>query len=293
MGIRTKFNLVLLAVAVLALVLFAFVATPIFQAEKKEEILGQARLLMESAQAIRNYTSEEITPVLDRLQDEKFYPQSVAAYAAVHYFEALHKKHPEFTYREPALNPTNPAHRASDWEADIINDFRNNPTKTELVTERETHDGRVLNLSHPLVATQVCLRCHDTPDAAPKSMVAAYGRQNGFGWKLNEVVGAQIVTVPLSVPLARAQQVRWLIAGALAGVFLLVILLIDALLGLLVIFPVRRMSRIASEVSLGKMDSDEYVKSGSDEVSSLSVSLNRMRRSMNEVLRLMPPGDQR
>ena len=84
---------------------------------------------------------------------------------------------------------------------------------------------------------------------------------------------------------------RWLIAGALAGVFLLVILLIDALLGLLVIFPVRRMSRIASEVSLGKMDSDEYAKSGSEEVSSLSVSLNRMRRSMSEVLRLTPPGD--
>ena len=122
-------------------------------------------------------------------------------------------------------------------------------------------------------------------------MIAAYGRQNGFGWKLNEIIGAQIVTVPLSVPLARAQQVRWLIAGALAGVFLLVILLIDAPLGLLVIFPVRRMSRIASEVSLGKMDSDEYAKSGSDEVSSLSVSLNRMRRSMSEVLRLTPPGD--
>ena len=112
MGIRTKFNLVLLAVAALAFVLFAFVAAPIFQAEKKEEILEQARLLMESAQAIRDYTSEEIAPVLDRLQDEKFYPQSVSAYAAVHYFEALHKKHPEFTYREPALNPTNPAHRA-------------------------------------------------------------------------------------------------------------------------------------------------------------------------------------
>ena len=83
MGIRTKFNLVLLAVAALAFVLFAFVAAPIFQAEKKEEILEQARLLMESAQAIRDYTSEEIAPVLDRLQDEKFYPQSVSAYAAV------------------------------------------------------------------------------------------------------------------------------------------------------------------------------------------------------------------
>ena len=99
-------------------------------------MVRQARLLMESAQAIRDYTSEEIAPALDRLQDEKFYPQSVSAYAAVHYFEALHKKNPEFTYREPALNPTNPAHRATDWEADIINDFRNNPSKTELVTER-------------------------------------------------------------------------------------------------------------------------------------------------------------
>jgi protein-histidine pros-kinase len=32
-------------------------------------------------------------------------------------------------------------------------------------------------------------------------MIAIYGTNNGFGWKENEIVGAQIVSVPMSVPL--------------------------------------------------------------------------------------------
>ena len=43
----------------------------------------------------------------------------------------VHKKLPDYTYREPTLNPTNLNDRAVDWEADIINDFRNDASKTE------------------------------------------------------------------------------------------------------------------------------------------------------------------
>jgi Protein of unknown function (DUF3365) len=128
----------------------------------------------------------------------------------------------------------NPANRAADWEADIINDFRGNPFKEELITERETKNGRVLNPSHSIVSSGPCLACHGTVERAPKSMVAAYGTQNGFGWGPNEIVGAQIVSVPMAVALGQSARIRNLFIYVLAGVFLLLI----ALFNLLPIFMV-------------------------------------------------------
>jgi len=48
-----------------------------------------------------------------------------------------------------------------------------------------------LTLSRPLkIGSAACLTCHSTPDAAPPTMVALYGSQNGFGWKQGETIGA-------------------------------------------------------------------------------------------------------
>ena len=118
-------------------------------------------------------------------------------------------------------------------------------------------------------------------------MLTQYGRQNGFGWKLNEIIGAQIVSVPMAVPLANAANSLYLSLALLAGVFVLLILLINLLLSLLIILPVLRMSQVAGDVSMGKPNVEEYVKSGSDEVATLSVSLNRMKRSVDESIKLL------
>ena len=37
-------------------------------------------------------------------------------------------------------------------------------------------------------------------------MLDLYGTANGFGWKLNEVIGMQVVSVPTAVPIVRANQ---------------------------------------------------------------------------------------
>ena len=287
MGIRTKFNLVLLAVAAIGVGLFALISGPFLTEQAREEVFVRSRIMMESAAGMRKYTSEEIAPLLIDKKDEKFHPQTVSSYAAIKNFSVLRTQFPDYNYREAALNPTNLTDRATDSEVDIINDFRANPTKTELRTERETHAGRILYLSRPIVAEKNCLICHDTPEMAPLAMLTQYGRQNGFGWKLNEIVGAQIVSVPMAVPLANAAKALNLSLALLAGVFVLLIILINLLLSLLIIFPVLRMSRVAADVSMGKPDVEEYVKSGSDEVASLSVSLNRMKRSVNEAVKLL------
>jgi HAMP domain-containing protein len=287
MGIRLKFNLVLLAVAAVGVGLFALISGPFLSEQAREEVMVRSRIMMASAAGIRKYTAEEIAPLLNARKDEKFHVQAVAAYAAIKNFAVLRSQFPDYNYREAALNPTNLADRATESEADIINDFRANPTKTELLSERETYAGRVLYLSRPLIATQTCMACHDTPELAPLSMLATYGSHNGFGWKLNEIIGAQIVSVPMALPLANAARTLNLFLILLAAVFALLIVLTNLLMSLSIIRPIVRMSRVAGDVSMGKPDVEEYVKAGSDEIASLSASLNRMRRSLDEAIKLL------
>jgi protein-histidine pros-kinase len=118
-------------------------------------------------------------------------------------------------------------------------------------------------------------------------MVALYGSQNGFGWKQGEIVGAQVVSIPLSVPLQRAYtSLLWLLA-ALGGAFLVILLIVDTLLRALVVKPVVGISEMASEVSMGKLDAPEYTRDTSDEIGSLASSFNRMRRSLQSAMKML------
>jgi uncharacterized protein DUF3365 len=227
---RLKVNLVLLVVAAVVVALFAVVSTPFLDSVARSEVLQKARIMMEAAAGIRAYTANEIASLLNVKRDgDKFHPQTVPAYAASRILASLGSKFTDYAYREAALNPINLSNRAVDWEADIIDDFRRNPHKPELITERETHNGRVLDLSHPIVSGGPCLSCHGAADKAPRSMIAAYGAQSGFGWRLNEVVGAQIVSAPMAVALEHSARTRNLFLGVLAGVLLLLIGLFNAL----------------------------------------------------------------
>jgi HAMP domain-containing protein len=290
MGLRTKFNLTLLFVALVGVALFALATTPVLESIARQEVLQSSRIMMESAAGTRKYTSQQIAPLLAADMGATFHPQAVSAYAAKKNFDVLHGKFTDYSYREAALNPTNLEDRATDWEVDIINDFRDHPAKSEIVLQRQTAMGPVLNLARPVVNTAACMRCHDTADAAPKSMVAIYGARNGFGWKLGEIIGAQIVSVPMAAPIARAGQIRLLFLAIYGGVFALLFLLLNLLLGVMVIGPIDRMARTAEAVSLGDMDVPEYVRGGGDQIAGLSSAINRLRRSLKEALRMLSEG---
>jgi HAMP domain-containing protein len=199
-----------------------------------------------------------------------------------------HKKLPDYTYREPALNPTNVNDRALDWEADLINGFRYDSSKQEEVLVRDTPAGRFLVLARPLkVSSQACLTCHSTPENAPATMLALYGSQNGFGWKLGEIVAAQVVSIPMAVPLSRAYQALIWFMLALAGTFIVTIIIVDFLLRALVTKPVAEISEMANKVSMGQLDASEYVRDSRDEIGSLSASFNRMRRSVQNAMAML------
>ncbi len=287
MGLRLKFNLVLLVVFILGLVVSGYVSYDLLHKNAREEVLRNAGVMMEAALSMRHYTVNQVRERLAQKEDE-FLPQSVPAFAATEIMNQLRKKYPDYAYKEAALNPTNPRDRAVEWEADIVNAFRNDTGRPEISGMRATPTGMSLFLARPFqIKDAACLSCHTTPDMAPAAMVKLYGPNNGFGWKLNEVIGAQLVSVPMSLPIENANRAFYTFIGSLAGVFAVLFVILNLMLSLLIVRPITRMSAAADKISTGDMDIPELTESGHDEVALLARSFNRMRRSLEKAISLI------
>ena len=278
----------MLMVFIIGLSVAGYIANMILQENAKREVVTQASIMMEGALAIRNYTITEIKPLLIEQLEQTFLPQTVPSYAATQNFDRLRKAHPEFIYKEAALNPTNPRNRAVDWESDIIQQFRNNMELKEIIGERNTPTGPSLFLARPMQINDAsCLNCHSTLDEAPEPLKTLYGTTNGYGWKLNEIVGSQIVSVPLSVPLSNANYVFNVFIFSLASIFVLIFVIINILLRIFVIRPVHRITVIADEISKSGSSKGEFQIKGNDDIAKLSQSFNRMRRSLEKAMEML------
>jgi protein-histidine pros-kinase len=288
MKLLVKFNLIFILVMALGVAVAAWISRSMLQEQAKQEVISIGRLLMEQATAVRGYTSGQITKLLETQMKYEFLPQSIPSYSATEVQAALHQKYPEYAYKEATLNPTNPRDRAMGWEVDIVNAFRNDAALKEFVGQRETPTGLSLYVSRPLrITNPACLQCHSSVEAAPKTMVDKYGPANGFGWQLNEVVGAQIVSVPMALPLQRAASNFNLFIGSLVGVFVVVGIVLNLMIWLVVVRPVTQLSELADRVSQGDMSAPEFAAKSKDEIGVLTESFARMRASVVQAMKML------
>lgn len=287
MGLRLKFNLVLFVVFLLGLGVSGYVSYNLLQTNAREQVLLNAGVMMEAALSMRTYTVAHVRDKLASKEDE-FHPQGVPAFAATEIMNLLRKKYPDYSYKEAALNPTNPRNRAVEWETDVVNAFRNNPGHAEISGIRVTPTGLSMYLARPFqIKNAACLACHTTPELAPAAMVKLYGPSNGFGWKMDEVIGAQIISVPMSLPIEAANRAFYTFTASLAGVFVVLFIILNLMLSLLIVRPITRMSAAADQMSTGNLDIPELAEGGKDEVALLARAFNRMRRSLEKAISLI------
>lgn len=288
MGLRTKFNVILVLTLVLGLIASSIIFWQVAESNAREQLHSQIAVLRAQAIAVRRYTSEEIQPLLAEQSDVQFLPQTVPSFGAQTAFANFRDHFPKFFYKEAALNPTNPSDKATPWEEKLIERLRADPTLQELVEVRATPEGDQYTVAYPLqIKSEGCLTCHSTPENAPKSMVSLYGDKNGFGWKMNEIIGAQIFSVPLSVARDQIWDNLIVLIGSMAAIFTVLMVLLNVLLSRLVITPVTQMSKIAEAVSMGDNSQAEYTLQSNDEIGSLSKSFNRMRRSLDNAMKML------
>ena len=289
MKLLAKFNLILVVIFGAAGLLIAQFAYSFLIRNARREVLAQAELMVAGTRAVRDYTADDLSPLLQQNPRHKvrFLAETIPFFAATTTFNMVRKSYPEYSYKEATLNPTNLEDRASDWEADVIRELRDHPEQQQVVGERDTPSGQALYLAHPIKVDPPCLECHSVPSAAPHAMLAVYGSANGFGWKPNEIVGAQIISVPMSVPVAIANQAFRSLVVALLLTLLLAILALDAGVYWLVIRPLRIVSDSGDRISKGDKNVPPLVVSGKDEIASVIASFNRMRVSLTKALAML------
>jgi len=285
----SKFNLILLVLFGTGALAIAQLAYGFLVGNARRHVLADAELMMASAKSVRDYTSSDLTPLLNQLPEHKvrFRPETVPAFGATATFNRLRVRYPQYVYKEATLNPTNPEDRATDWEVDVIRWLRSHPEQQQSIGEREGALGKDLYFATPIKAAPSCLVCHSVPAAAPKGMLAVYGSTNGFGWKADEVVGAQIVSVPLALPVEIANRDFHQLLVYLGAMLLATILALDAAVYWFVVRPLRAVSETADRISRGEKDVPPLTVDGNDEIATVMASFNRMQLSLAKAIVLL------
>lgn len=273
---------VIFSISVLVAVLLL---NQLFGFQARSLIDQRSSFFMDSMLAVREYTSRKVNPIVAPLNEGGgvFRPEAVPSYSANTVFDYL-KSQPDYryySYREATLNPTNLKDKADSFEARLVDSFRSDAGLKSLAGERTTPLGNFHYVAKPIiVGKESCLVCHSTPARAPKSQLLAYGEDSGFGWKLNEVVGAQIVTVPIKEVIHAKNQSLLITAFLLIVSFVVVGLVTNSVLNHLILRPMRAISLRADEASVTPASVSFEEKSRLDEIGLLARSFERMKQSL-------------
>ena len=289
--ISTKFNLLVIIIFIIGILLSGATFWTILQQRAEAEVSSKALVLMETINAVRNYTQDRVNPLLkERLETQsEFTPEAIPTFSAREVFEYFRKNegYESFIFKDAAPNPTNLRDRADDFETKLVQEFQNQPSLQEKNGWRDFSFGQAFYTARPFALTKPsCLECHSTPDIAPKSLLTTYGSKHGFGWKLNDIVAAQIVYVPAEEIMASVRRSFVMTLGILIGTFFIVVFSLNFLLKRSVIQRIQKIAKTAQAVSLGDMKAD-FKDDSKDEIGLLVIAFNRMKSSVEVAIRLL------
>ncbi len=258
----TQFSLLLTLIFVSGIILSGITLSSAMQSKAEDEITTKAEILTQTMNAVRSYTSDRVAPLLQEqlANSPEFISETVPAYSAITVFENFRKQpaYSDFFYKEATLNPTNLRDKADEFEAGLVERFRAQPDLKKLTGYRNLAGVEQFFTARPLKVTAAsCLQCHSTPEAAPKSQLASFGTEHGFGWQLDDIVAAQTIYVPSDEVFAKGNQYLVLTMGIFVSIFTMLSLLINRLLKRRVIRPVRQLTEIAQNLTAGSVTAEK------------------------------------
>ena len=282
-----KLTILLVLVFLGGIILSGAALSKILNRAAQNQITAQALILMETMNSVREYTNSQVRPELVERLATEFLPEAIPTYSAREVFEDFRtrKDHEAFFYKDATLNPINLRDQADAFETAIVERFRQQDNLEEISGFRSTPSGEIFYIARPFkVSQQSCLECHGAPSAALKSMIDRYGDQNGFGWKINEIVAAQIVSVPAAATFKIARHSLVMILGIVTVVFAIAILMVNLWLKRYVVRPINRMAMVAEALSTGDTEA-KFGQLSNDEVGKLARAFNRMSMSIKMAMK--------
>ncbi|MCI5222858.1 MAG: DUF3365 domain-containing protein [Candidatus Electrothrix sp. AR4] len=250
---------------------------------------AKSKILLDRNLATHHYFSKILKPrvfeLLDKIQDENYFePAWMSSTYAIRKIDSIFGSlnNDNYYYKESAVNARSPENEADEFERSFIEELKFNPSLRYRSLVREINgESYFVTLRRGEVLQEGCLKCHSTPDKAPKELVDKYGTERSFNRKNKELVSAVSIRVPLSVTYGRAEQ----FSQKMSKLFFLVILIFLVCQYIIFKFLISRPLAVVSRKAIEISDNNEKV---GDEIplplgrefSDLTDSFNRMSKKL-------------
>ncbi|PLX89091.1 MAG: histidine kinase [Desulfuromonas sp.] len=286
MTIRKRIMVILTSVYMISLVVAIVGGYFVLKQEATREAIEKTELFAAVMSANQLYMAQNIRPeIKNRLPDLYFPEATVGIQMLVETAELIQQSYPEFLFRVVSPNPLNPGNLSDSFENQLISDF-NSRRYQHWEGFVEKNGKNYYAAAIPIEARGGCIWCHSTPDAAHPEMVEEYGTESGYGYKLGEVVGARVIYVPTAKAEELVRKKLVIFVSTLSVLFLIAFVLIDRVIIRSVVQPIEELTRVATDISKGRMDREFEVKSN-DEIRALADAFNRMKVSLEKAISLI------
>jgi len=292
-SIGVKFSVL---VAVFAVVFAAVVVCLTWHSTKQNLMYltdRQAELALAFDVAIRDYAAESIRPAMAaRIPADEFVVEAMStSYIARNVFEKVNVRFEDYFIKFSSENPRNPKNLAGADERAMLAYFREHPQAEDwhgirrLRTKDSEETQEYYVRSRPMRIGKACLQCHGRPEHSPKSLLARYGSQSGFGYREGDLAGMDVIGIPMS----RVYDALWKDAGRnilllgpwLAGLFVAMVVAFRMVAG-------RRLAAMASHFQAAAASQegsplDLIPEQGSDEIAVVGHSYNVLAERLREL----------
>jgi PAS domain S-box-containing protein len=200
------------------LILFIFclaVALVVYRIGKEEaekRVFKETEIYIAAVDATRTYVKDVLRPrMYDIIPADHFVVEAMStSFVGREVMHRVHDRFKDFRYKRAALVPINPASKADALEADFIQRFNADPNLREWSGLVERDGRNYYARLRAINAEAECLRCHGDPGDIPQAIVDIYGNDpTRKAYNLDQVVGADIVYIPVDVVFARIKRLAW------------------------------------------------------------------------------------
>jgi HAMP domain-containing protein len=288
MSLRIRFLVFIAVLSLIATVGMAVVSYQFNKSNALKEAKIRGELVYNYMISSRDYFGNTQLPkIYEAAGRDIFIPELMSSFAVTRgVFETFSGKVPDYIFKQATKNPLVPSNKADTQEIELIKLFHENKNLTSKEGRMEKNGRTYYYFAKPVrVSDPTCLECHGDPARAPEEQTEIYGTENGYHWQEDETVSAMIVYVPLQKALGEAKKmaaILFLIGSAGIG---LLMFLIWIFFSRYVVSPVIMLERRATEISLGKNLGERIVTPTQDEIGSLSRAIDRLRISIEKMLR--------
>ncbi len=277
-SIIVKFRLALVIVYILSLIISILVINNLTRQEVYNNAEKELNLLVNVVKSARTYIDKDVRPYL--LPKDIFHAPAISPVVATkHIAEHFLDLEPSYYIKVTSDNPLNPDNRPEPIEQKILESFREDRNLESLIIQGRVQNNNYLISAQPSISQQSCLLCHSKPENSPPNIAKEYKGTSGYGYELDQVVGANVV----GVPIGNVNQIifqRSLTAFiSLTILFSLIFFIINRLMQRLILKPIINLSHSAQEITDGNLDK-EISLARQDEIGQLANSLDLMRRSI-------------